>query len=335
MPNKTFSKPFVYLLITLVSAGFIFGYAWHQRDRLKVLEMYVFDLKSNEAIFIRTPNDRRILINGGANSEIIRELTKILPFYSRKIDTIIATNTNGKNVSGLIDVLKRYSVGKVILPAVTLESIGLSTSTDHVYSVFLDTIKEKGIEVERVKKGDRVEFDSVSFNILFPTASESFKYSKASGPELVMKISYDKNSIFILNNVTPKIQKYIASSTAPVTGTTAPSLLAGGALPRSSANLADSSGDSSHPSDGAKNNLVLVVFNNASPDNLASELTNELKPEYLIYSKSLTSSNPKSVVAKKDKIDPLFYLLVDHRFNIKEKGTIKIVSDGSLLEIGD
>ena len=210
MPTKTLSKSFVYLFILLASAGFIFGFAWQEWDRTKVLEIYVFDLKSNEATFIRTPNDKRILINGGANSGIIRQLTKILPFYSRKIDTIIATDTNGNNVSGLIDILKRYSVDKVILPAITLESLGLSTTTDQIYSVFLDMIKEKGIRIEQVKEGDKVEFDSVSFNFLFPTASESFKYSKASAPQLVMNISYGKNSIMLLNNVKYKIQKLIA-----------------------------------------------------------------------------------------------------------------------------
>ncbi len=324
MPTKTLSKSFVYLFILLASAGFIFGFAWQEWDRTKVLEIYVFDLKSNEATFIRTPNDKRILINGGANSGIIRQLTKILPFYSRKIDTIIATDTNGNNVSGLIDILKRYSVDKVILPAITLESLGLSTTTDQIYSVFLDMIKEKGIRIEQVKEGDKVEFDSVSFNFLFPTASESFKYSKASAPQLVMNISYGKNSIMLLNNVTSKIQKFIASGTAPIADTFPPRAI------NRSAPLRLSTG-----SVGLGSADVLIIFNNASPDNLATELMSKLKPKNLIYLKSLTSSNPKSAISKDEKVDSLFYLLDDHRFNLKEKGTIKIISNGSLLEIGE
>ena len=37
-----------------------------------------------------------------SNSGESEELTKILPFYSRRIDTVVATNSDGKNVSGLI-----------------------------------------------------------------------------------------------------------------------------------------------------------------------------------------------------------------------------------------
>ena len=222
--------------------------------------------------------------------------------------------------------MKRYSVDKVILPAITLESLGLSTTTDQVYSVFLDTINEKGIEIKRVKEGDVIEFDSVSFDFLFPTAVESFKYSKASAPELVMDISYGDDSVMILNNITPKIQKYIASSPnrstppLPSVALTKEGRLVGGSV----GSLAE---DDSARSD------ALIVFNNASPDNLAAELMDKLRPENLIYSKSLSNTSSKSATSKNEKPDPLFYLMDDHRFNIKEKGTIKIVSNGSLLEI--
>jgi hypothetical protein len=327
MSTKLFSKPFLYIIIFITIVAFIIGYVWREESRPHILEMYIFDLKSSQAIFIRTPNDKRILINGGVNSDIIRELTKVLPFYSRRIDTIISTGTEGKNISGLIDVLKRYSIDKVILPAITLESLGLSTTTDQIYSVFLDTIKEKGIAVEKVKVGDRIVFDSVFADILFPVPSELFKYSKASAPELVMNISYGDNSVIFLNDVTPKIQKFIASSTLNSSAAMEP------ALPGASLSGAERLRTRGWNVPAIEAVNILVIFNNASADNLASELTDKLKPKYLIYSKSLTDSNSKSTASKKDKIDPLFYLLADYRFNIKEKGTVKISSDGSSLNI--
>jgi hypothetical protein len=49
------------------------------------------------AVFLQTSGGKRILINGGGNSEIIRKITKVIPFYSRHIDTIISTNEEDKN----------------------------------------------------------------------------------------------------------------------------------------------------------------------------------------------------------------------------------------------
>jgi hypothetical protein len=312
----------------------IAGYVWHTANRPRILEMYIFDLKSSQAVFIRTPNDRRILINGGANSDIIRQLTKILPFYSRRIDAIIATDADGKNVSGLIDVMNRYSVNKVIIPEISLESLGLSTTTDQIYSVFIDAIKNKNIHVKEVRAGDRVIFDannSVYADILFPISRELFKYSKASPPQLVTRISFGSNSIMLLNDATTKIQKFIAlgmmnASVTMPTGRQAPVEAA------TSVDLAKPTKTLRRAEEGAGTD-TLIVFNNASPDNLATELMNELRPEYLIYLKSLSSSSSKSATSKNKKVDPLFYLLDDHRFNMKEKGIVKIVSDGSELKV--
>jgi beta-lactamase superfamily II metal-dependent hydrolase len=74
---------------------------------------------------------------------------------------------------------------------------------------------------------------------------------------------------------------------------------------------------------------VLVTSNAASAFNLAPSFVNRIHPSYLIYSKSITTKT----ASKKDKEDPLFFVTFENRFNLKEKGTIRIVSNGSRLEI--
>ena len=123
------TKPFIIAaLATAATLAGIGGYAYIESNRPAVLELFIFNTPGNPAIFIRTPNDKRILINGGSNSEIIERISGILPFYSRRIDMVIATNDDPKNTTGLIDVIDRYSVDKVVLPAVSLQSLGLASS---------------------------------------------------------------------------------------------------------------------------------------------------------------------------------------------------------------
>ena len=154
MAFKINSKPFIIGAAATALAFGMAGYVWREEHREPILEVYVFNLKSGSSVFVRTPDDKRMLINGGANSEVIRELTNILPFYSRRIDTVIATVADGKEVSGLINVLERYSVDNVVVPAVTLQSLGLASTTDQIYSTFLNTVRRLKIPLREVSVDD-------------------------------------------------------------------------------------------------------------------------------------------------------------------------------------
>jgi len=261
--------------------------------RPHVLEIYVFDLPGTPALFIRTPNDKKILINGGSNSEIIRRLTKILPFYSKRLDMVITTEQNGKAVSGLIDVLNRYAVNKVDLFSETIGASVASTS-DGVYKEFLKTVNNLKIETEEVYMGSKIILEKeildmeVVADILFPAPPKEFKYSKASAPELVMRIKYGDTSLLFAGHSSPKIQKFIV-------------------------------GKAKDPSD------VLIIFNNANDSNLARGFVASTSPRYLIY-KAIKEP-------KKDKTNILAGVSLENRFNIHETGTLKIVSDGMSIKI--
>jgi beta-lactamase superfamily II metal-dependent hydrolase len=323
MTVKIISKPVLIGATAVALACGIVGYAWREEHRKPVLEVYVFNLKSGSSVFVRTPDDKRILINGGANSEVIRELTDILPFYSRRIDMIVATDSEGKDLSGLIDVLDRYTVDKVVVPGVSLQALGLASSTDQIYATFLDTVKRLEVPVQGVSAGDvldlgqgavsqKVDGQKVTAEILFPidpavasSSKTTFQYSKASAPEIILKISYGDVSLMLLGNATTKVQKFLVSSKSAAIDL------------------------------GAN---VLIVPHSASASSLSGELMDKMRPEYLVYSQAVTASSKKSVAAKDSpsknkKVDPFYFILDDKRFNVKEKGTVNIESDGIVLKI--
>ncbi len=280
-------------------------YAWHEQHRTPLLEMYVFALKSGRSMFIRTPGDQRILVDGGANSEVIRHITRIIPFYSRRIDALIITNTDSKNAAGLIDLIQRYSVRTVFIPAFTLESIGLASSTDQTYATFISTLDALGIEVRMLGAGDQVDLNTqkdisssttVRANILFPAPPETFQYSKASAPEILMNITYKNNSILFMGNASAKVQKFIASNSI------------------------------------AADVDALIASHSASPGTLAEELIDTARPNFLVYSKLEPKKSETKTKKGGSKPDSLASVLIENRFNLKEKGTVYIVSDGDSLQ---
>ncbi len=184
----------VVLGLALIALG---AYVSHFELRAKVLEAYFFDLDRGRSIFLRTPNNKNILIDGGQNSQVLRELTKVLPFYRRRIDTVIITNSPAKNAGGLSEVVRRYDVGKIIEPTI----MGTSTAL----TALEKEIEKKNLGDQKMKKGDSFEIDGVKFDVLFP--DPGFTFNKTSMPELVLEISYLKNKILILGDVSKTIQK--------------------------------------------------------------------------------------------------------------------------------
>ena len=138
-----------YSLLGVVIIIIVGLYIWSISQLPIGLEFYVFDTKGEPSYFIRTPDDERILINGGANSGIIRYLTDVIPFYSRRIDKVIITSDDANNVTGLVDVINRYKVGSIIIPKILAKEAGFSSSTDKIYETFIDSVNKLKIPVEK------------------------------------------------------------------------------------------------------------------------------------------------------------------------------------------
>lgn len=183
-------------------------YIYHWEHRQSMLEVYFFSLNKGRAVFMRTPQNKTILLGGGQTSEIIREITKVTPFYKRKLDYIIVPSAVPAQVGGLIEVLDRYEVGEVIIPKI------LATST--ALNALQSKIRKLKIHVEEVERGDKFEFDEVTkAEILFPTFD--FKYNKTSLPELGLSISHGSTSVYLMGNLSKTIQKSIAKEMATST----------------------------------------------------------------------------------------------------------------------
>lgn len=295
-------KPLIILTGTTLLMGGFGLYYWKEEGRPSLLEIHVLSLDGGRAIFIRTPDDKRILINGGPNLQIIKQLTSILPFYSRRIDVVITSNSQVKNVSGLIDVLNRYNVDQAYIPAFTLENLNLISQKNTIYDQFIESLVQNGINFDSLSLGEFLRLDNdIKIDILFPANPGDFKYSKTSAPEMMFKISYGENSVFFIGNATNKIQKYIASTTSEVS--------------------AD----------------VLIVSHSALPENLSKVLIDKIKPKNIIYFKKVSNKiNDRSKYEhiENDKaVDYTSYLSSNNRFNAMEIKKIKIISDGVSLKI--
>ena len=105
-------RKYNYLIIgiLLVSAILIWLAVFEQASG-NILQVTFFDVGQGDAIFIETPKNQQILIDGGPDKIILEKLSQTMPFYDRSIDLLILTHPDADHLTGLIEVLK-YWFGK-------------------------------------------------------------------------------------------------------------------------------------------------------------------------------------------------------------------------------
>lgn len=133
--NISLNKKYLFLFMSVISISYLSFYIYKFEHKEGLLKVYFLSNNRARFIFIITPDKKRILIGLGDKS-IIRDITHVMPFYSRRIDYVFIPSAMQNQVSGLIDVVNRYEIDKVFIPDI------LSTSTP--LNLLLKMIDKRG-----------------------------------------------------------------------------------------------------------------------------------------------------------------------------------------------
>ncbi len=148
--------------------------AFLQNEELRVV---FFDVDQGDAIFIRTPQNHHILIDGGPGEVVLEGLGREMPFFYNSIDLVILTHPHDDHVSGLLEVLDRYNVETVLCSGVS--------GSANVAQRWEKAIRERGYIQARA--GQRIKANDFHIDILFP--AESFVGEKVDDLNEVSVIS--------------------------------------------------------------------------------------------------------------------------------------------------
>jgi competence protein ComEC len=172
----------------------------------KGLEVNFFDVGQGDSILIKTPDHQRILVDGGPDNKVITKLGENLPFYVKDIDLMILTHPHADHLTGLIEVLKRYKVKKVL-------STGVLHTTDE-YINWLEEIKKQNIPMEIAKAGETITFgDKIKIEILNPTEDLAGKEADSlNNTSVVFKIIFDKTSFLFTGDAEKEVEDKLIGS---------------------------------------------------------------------------------------------------------------------------
>ena len=164
------------------------------------MKVAFLDVGQGDSVFISAPNGRQMLVDGGPDASVLRELGRVMPFYDRSIDVVIATHADQDHIGGLIEVLKRFNVDLFVRSN--------TTSTSAVYTELEDLIKEKNIKEEIITSPELLTLGAgAEFDILFPNQNTAGWETNDSS--IVGKLVYGQNSFLLTGDSPLAIEKYL------------------------------------------------------------------------------------------------------------------------------
>lgn len=193
-------KPQLLLLLILFVSNFFIWYAVAYEDRGGILTVAFLDVGQGDAIFIEAPNGNQIIMDGGPDRSVLRELSKIMPFYDRSIDMLIVTNPDTDHYAGFIDVLKNYEVGQVLEPG--------TYSPSATYKEFEKDVALEPADRTLARRGMKIVLDeNVYIEILFPNQDVS-NFSTNDG-SMIARLVYKDVSYMLTGDTTQKMERYV------------------------------------------------------------------------------------------------------------------------------
>lgn len=147
------------------------------------LHIVVCNVGQGDAAYVRFPDGRDMVIDGGPNDKVLECLGKHMPFWDRSLDIVVLTHPQKDHMSGLISVVERFTVKHVLrsdLPSNTEESQRLQ-----------DVLGKRKVAGRFVAAGERIDIGSVSLSVVWPSTEQiaSLKAQGGSGNPTVLGAS--------------------------------------------------------------------------------------------------------------------------------------------------
>jgi len=178
------------------------------------LHVSFLDVGQGDAILIQRGN-QQVLVDGGPSPQAIsQQLGKEMPFWDRTIDLVILTHPSADHVTGLVEVLHRYKVKRVLYPDLDFSS--------SIYDEWLSLIQEKGIEYTIARAGQQISLGSedIVIEVLNPqTPPLTGTQSDVDNNGLVLHVSTGEVSFLLTADIMWEAEFELITRRADLTST--------------------------------------------------------------------------------------------------------------------
>jgi len=200
---SSIAKNFKFYFLGALFLGAIFVWYAVLAETRSGLKVAFLDVGQGDAIFIEAPNGNQLLIDGGPNKAVLRELAKQMPFYDHSIDGIILTHPHLDHYGGFIDVLDSYQIN------FEMDS-GNNNPESKGFDVYVKKLEEEKAKRIFAKRGMRVNLDKeIYLDILLPVINK--EGMSAHDEMVVARLVYGNNSFLLTGDMEDNFENFLLS----------------------------------------------------------------------------------------------------------------------------
>ncbi|MBU4347229.1 MBL fold metallo-hydrolase [Patescibacteria group bacterium] len=198
----------ILLILGIAAAIAVIPVFWLFYNPSGDLEVDFLNVGQGDAILIKTPFGQNILIDGGPDNAVLSELAKNLPWWDRRIDLMILTHPHDDHVAGLIDVMKRYNVKKILYTGVVHSAPN--------YLAWLELIKENKVPLVIIDRPQTVKLgEDCELRIIYPRLSLLGKaVDNLNNSSLVIKLIYGRTGFLLTGDIETEVERELVKSGA-------------------------------------------------------------------------------------------------------------------------
>jgi len=170
-------------------------------ERSNVLTVAFLDVGQGDAIYIESPNGTQVLLDGGKGGAVLEELGRVMPFYDRSIDVVIASHPDMDHIGGLPEVFARYAIGMFLEPGVADDGAD--------YRALLEAVRAEGLTPIHLRQGMTLAIgDGAVLEVLFPDREVSGVDSNVGS--VVARLTHGDTSFLLTGDSPEEIETYLA-----------------------------------------------------------------------------------------------------------------------------
>jgi competence protein ComEC len=167
------------------------------------LTVTFLDVGQGDAILIETPDGVQLLIDGGPDRGVLRELAGALPWFDRTLDIVLGTHPDKDHIGGLVDVLNQYQVGHII----TTENTGETTTAEAYY----DALVNEGVPVTMARAGQVYQLGASTTLAIFSPARDP-SMLETNTASIVAQVRYGEIEFMLTGDAPENIELYLVDS---------------------------------------------------------------------------------------------------------------------------
>ncbi len=153
------------------------------------LSIFFIDCGQGDSIYAELPCGKNILVDGGPGTEVSSVLKILKSRNVKKVDIVVATHPHEDHIGGLYDVLNKYDIGAIYMPA--------AVHPTQAFERLLDAIDVKGLEIDVPYPGEYILGDENDDFSILCVAPNSDSYANLNNYSIVLLFKYGERRILL------------------------------------------------------------------------------------------------------------------------------------------